>query len=110
MKLARRETGLSPPVKSFYRPFQGGASFVVHYVIDVLFLLCFRAILYIDALCSPAGKGLTYRLSFVMTNCELCYFPIGILGLVWCLIVSIADLCPLSYFSKVLIRLGLCAG
>ena len=26
------------------------------------------------------------------------YFPVGILGLVWYLIVSIPDLCPLSYF------------
>ena len=25
-------------------------------------------------------------------------FPIGILGQVWCLIVSIPDLCPLPYF------------
>ena len=28
----------------------------------------------------------------------MCYFPIGILGQVWCLIVSIPDLCPLFYF------------
>ena len=26
-------------------------------------------------------------------------YPIGILGLAWCLIVSIPDLCPLSYFA-----------
>ena len=26
------------------------------------------------------------------------HFPISILGLVWCLIVSIPDNCPLSYF------------
>ena len=25
-------------------------------------------------------------------------FPIGILGQLWCLIVLIADICPLSYF------------
>ena len=30
MRLAHRETGLSPSVKYFYRPFQGGASFVDH--------------------------------------------------------------------------------
>ena len=36
---------------------------------------------------------------FVMSNSVLsCHFPIGILGQVWCLIVSIPDLCPLSYF------------
>ena len=28
------------------------------------------------------------------------YFPIGILGQVWYLIVSILDLCPLSYFHQ----------
>ena len=53
--------------------------------------------LFIAALWSPAGKGLTSWLSFVMSNYE-CYFPMGILGQVWYLIVSIPDLCPLSYF------------
>ena len=52
--------------------------------------------LFIDALLSPAGKGLTSWLSFVMSNCDV---SIGILGQVWCLIVSIPDLCPLSYFN-----------
>ena len=47
------------------------------------------------ALWSPAGKGLTSWLSFV-----LCHFPIGILGQVWYLIVSISDLCTLTYFKK----------
>ena len=44
------------------------------YVISVLFLLCFRVRLFIDALWSPAGKGLTSWLSFVMTNCEVVTF------------------------------------
>ena len=39
------------------------------------------------------GKGLTSWLSFVV-----CHFPIGILGQVWYLIVSIPDLCTLAYF------------
>ena len=30
---------------------------------------------------------------------ENCHFPIGILGQVWCLIVSISDICPLPYFN-----------
>ena len=34
-------------------------------------LLCLRARLFIDALWSPAGKGLTSCLSFVMSNCEV---------------------------------------
>ena len=29
----------------------------------------------------------------------VCYFPIGILGQVWYLIVSIPDLCTLTYFA-----------
>ena len=47
---------------------------------------------------SHARKWQTSRLSFVMSNCEFLYFPIGILGQVWYLIVSIPDLCHLSYF------------
>ena len=30
----------------------------------------------------------------------MCHFPIGILGLVWYLIVSISDLCTLTYYDK----------
>ena len=43
-------------------------------VISVLFLLCFRARLFIDALWSPAGKGLTSWLLFVMSNYEVATF------------------------------------
>ena len=39
--------------------------------LSCFFLLCFRARLFIDALWSPAGKVLTFWLSFVMTNCEV---------------------------------------
>ena len=48
----------------------------INYVFSVLFLLCFRARLFIDALWSPAGKGLTSWLSFVMSNCEVVTFPL----------------------------------
>ena len=47
---------------------------------------------------SPAGKGLTSWLLFVMFNCVFITFPSGILGQVWYLIVSIPDICRLSYF------------
>ena len=30
----------------------------------------------VDALWSPAGKGLTYWLSFVMSNCDVVTFPL----------------------------------
>ena len=63
-----------------------------------LVLLCFRARLFNDALWSPAGKGLTSWLSFAMSSCEVT-FHFGILGQVWCLIVSNPDLCHLSYFA-----------
>ena len=55
--------------------------------------------LFIAALWSPAGKGLTSRLLFVMFNCVFVTFPCGILGQVWYLIVSIPDLCRLSYLD-----------
>ena len=44
------------------------ASFVDHLCYFCLVLLCFRARLFVDALLSPAGKGLTSWLSFVMSN------------------------------------------
>ena len=50
--------------------------------------------LFIDALCSTAEKGLISWLSIVMS-----YFPIGILGQVWYLIVSISDLYPIYFYS-----------
>ena len=59
--------------------------------------------LFIDALWSPAGKGLTSWFSFVMSNCEVVTFPCGILGQVWCLIVLIPDLCPFSYFVLIFV-------
>ena len=45
--------------------------------------------LFIAALWSPAGKGLTSWLLFVMFNCVFVTFPCGILGQVWYLIVLI---------------------
>ena len=71
------------------------------HIISVVGLLCFRARLFIAALWSPAGKGLTSWLLFIMCNCEcVACFSIGIMGQVWYFIVSIPDLCPLSYFVK----------
>ena len=69
-------------------------------------LLCLCARLFICALLSPAGKGLTSWLSFVVSTMS-CNFPIGILGQVWYLIVSIPDLCTLTYFKRILLALNL---
>ena len=41
-----------------------------------LVLLCFHARLSVDALWSPAGKGLTSWLSFVMCICDVVTFPL----------------------------------
>ena len=73
---------------------------IIH-VISVLCLLCFHA--FIDALSSPAGKGLTSWLSFVMSNCEF----VTSLDQMWYLIVSIPEFCPLSYFSKYIFKLAI---
>ena len=64
----------------------------------VFFLSCvcyvFLARPFICALWSPAWKGLTSWLSFVMSNCEFVTFR-----QLWYLIVSIPDLCILTYFD-----------
>ena len=43
---------------------------------SVLCLLCLFARLFICALLSPAGKGLTSWLSFVVSNCEFVTFSL----------------------------------
>ena len=48
---------------------------IIHFI-SVLCLLCFRVRLSIDAFQSPAEKGLTSWLSFVMSNCEFVTFPL----------------------------------
>ena len=64
------------------------------YLCRVFFML---SRLFIAALRSPAGKRGTSSLLFVMFYCVFVTFPCGILGQVWYLIVSIPDLCRLSF-------------
>ena len=81
----------------FSWPFQGGGSFVVPFY-DLCFVFVFDILfcLFIAALWSPAGKGLTSSLC-----CVYCFswvfdtFPYGVLRQVWYLIVS--KLCLLPY-------------
>ena len=63
--------------------------------------------MFFAALWSPAGKGLTSWLSFVVLNCVFVTFPCGVLGRVWCLVISFPDLCPLSYFVNVELKKNL---
>ena len=69
---------------------------------SVLCLLCLCLRLFICVLWSPAGKGLTSWLSFVVSNCEFVTFPLV------SLIVSIPDLCTLTYFVLVIWQANIC--
>ena len=62
-------------------------------------LLCFHASMFVDAVWSPAGEtpDLLALVCDVQLSC--CHFPIGTLRQVWSLIVSIPDLCPLTYYD-----------
>ena len=79
------------------------ATFLKFYTVNPISDLClvfFMLLrLFIAALWSPAGKGLTFGLLFVMLNYVCVTFPCGILGQVWYLIVSIPDLCHISYLD-----------
>ena len=66
-------------------------------LLSLVFVMLFR--LFIAVLWSPAGKGLTSWLLFVMSNFDFVTFPCGILGQVWYLIVLIPDPCLLSYLQ-----------
>ena len=64
------DTGLSPLVKHVTDRSKAVLLWIF-YVFSVLCLLCLCVRLFICALWSPGGKGLTSRLSFVVSNCVL---------------------------------------
>ena len=76
MRLVHRLTGLSPPVKYFTDHSKVMLFFVDFLCYFCLVMLCFHARLFVDALWSPAGKGLTSWLSFVMSNCDVFTFTL----------------------------------
>ena len=90
------KTGVSPAVKYFTERSKSGTSFVDHLSYFCLVLVILSR-LFIAALWSHAGKGLTSWLSFMRFKCVSVIFPCGILGLVRNLIVSIPDSCPLPF-------------
>ena len=65
----------------------------------MLFMFVMLSPLFIAAVWSPAGKGLTSWPLFGMFNCVFVTFPCGILGQMWYLNALIPDLCRLSYFT-----------
>ena len=48
-----------------------------HFCYFCLVLLCFHARLFADALWSPAGKRLTFWLSFVMPKCDVTFLSVS---------------------------------
>ena len=99
------KTGLSPPVKYFTDHSKAVLLLWIFYVF-VLSCVCYvfvrvcLYVLYVHLL----GKGwpLGSRLWCLLW---VCHFPIGILSQVWYLIVSIPDLCTLTYFPTTLLNL-----
>ena len=72
---------------------------------SVLCLLCLCARLFVCALWSPAGRGLASWLSFVVSGCEFVIFPlVSWVGCGRYFIVSIPDLCTLTYFATLHFR------
>ena len=86
----RRETGLSPPVKYFTDRSKAVLLVWIFYgVFSVLCLLCLCARLFICALWSPAWRGLTSWLSFVVSYSKCVTFPL--VSRVWCGILDCID-------------------
>ena len=69
--------------------------------------LCYFCLVLVIISCASVYKCLVVtgweRADLLALVCDVklcsCHFPIGNLGQMWCLIVSIPDLCPLSYFK-----------
>ena len=59
-----------------------------------VFVFAILSCLFLAALWSPVGKGSL----LCVLSCVFVTFSCGVLGQVWCFIVSIPDLCPLCYF------------
>ena len=99
-RLVHRYTGLSPPVKYFIDRSKTVLLLWIFY--PFLSCVCYAFVhicLYVS--CGHLlGKGWPLG-----SRLWVCHFPIGILGQVWYLIVSIPDLCTLTYLF--LLRQGL---
>ena len=98
LRLVHCQTGLSSPVKYFT---DLSKAVLLLWIFNVFFCLVFTMPLYTsDYMCLVVtcleGADLLALVCGVLL--WVCYFPIGILGKVWYLIVSIPDLCTLTYF------------
>ena len=96
----RHETGLSPPVKYFTdRSNTVILLWIIYRFFSVLCLLCLWVSVYLCLVVTCWER--TDLLALVCgVWLWVCYFPFGILGQVWYLIVSIPDLFTLTYFNS----------
>ena len=95
----RRVTGLSPPLKYFTEDSKAVLLLWIMYVFFCLVFvmpLCASVYLYLVVTCRERADLLALVSSIYLW---VCHFPNGILGQVWSLIVSIPDLCILSYYT-----------
>ena len=94
-------TSISPPVKYFTHRSKAVHLLWIFYVF--FFCLLFAMPLYASVyMCLVVTCWERADLLALVCGVLLwvCYFPIGILGQVWYLIVSIPDLCTLTYFAQ----------
>ena len=76
-------------------------------IFSVLWLLCLCVRLFICALRSPAGKGLSSWLSFVMSNCEFVTFPLVFWVRCGIWLYRFVIFAPLLNFKVILMSYGL---
>ena len=91
---------LKPSSKIIYWLFQGGASLVDHLCYYCLVLVCIRARLFIGCIAVTCWERADLLALVYDVLLWSCHFSIGILEQVWCLIVSIPDLCHFSYLGQ----------
>ena len=75
---------------------------------DLFFLFMFRICqVFLSVHCSLVvtcwERADLLALLYVMFKCVFITFPCGVLGQMWCLIVSVPDLCLLSYFYMIIL-------
>ena len=73
MRLVHRLTGFRPPVKYFT---DHSKAVILLWMLYVFFCLVLARPLFICVLWSPAGKGLTSWLSFIVSFCEFVTLPL----------------------------------
>ena len=84
------------PVKYFTDRSKAVLLLWIFYVFSVLCLLCVSVYICFVVTCWERADLLALVCGVLLC---VCHFPIGILGQVWYLIVSIPDLCTITYFQ-----------